>query len=765
MHIIFFLYLLRNNLVLPTMKNCLFFCAFLFMYSISGYGEENKRLPEVLDSISVKAKKYYFDYDILESFKSYNRLKKLSDSLNNHYGKSISNLYLGNIYKFMDQFDDAKASYETAKTSAILANDYYLVASTNHSLGIVSERQGYKDDAIDYLEKALESAFSLQLSKDKNYTREEKTMLSYKVLIMLADTYMSAGLLKKSKRVLERLNIVDDRNVDAYHKGHLFSLVGRYFMAENKIEEAIFQFEEGKRILENTNVNELKFRDLLLSKICKHLYEIYNAKKEPKKAFVYLQQYNNYSDSYYKAANGRREAVGRSKFFIENYKNEIQVANNEKLFQLQIAKKTKNINYIMSIAMFLLGALLVTIYINYVSKKKLANILKKRNKELELARNKALESSESKSRFISNVTHELRTPLYGVVGITSLLLEDNNLNVVDSKHLKSLKYSGDYLLRLVNKILEFSKIESNKIELKKIRVDLKQLLENITGSFDYKLTESDNKIVLNLDEKAPRYVSCDNIRLSQVLINLIGNSVKFTKSGFIYLNVIVKNITEESVDLRFEVQDTGTGIPKEKFDTIFEDFSQLSNARGQVNGTGLGLTITKRILELFNSKIEVESEFGVGSKFSFNVNFEISDKADHDIEVIENDPKAKDDYNILIVEDNKINQVITKNLLKNANYSCEVVGDGKKAVESAKNTNFDLILMDMNMPIMGGLESANIIRTFDKGIPILALTAADIEDYNTNEKYRVFDGLITKPFDNYEFFQLIEYNLREKQSH
>ena len=179
------------------MKNCLLLCAF-FLVSFA-YGKENKRLPKILDSVCVKAKNHYFNYNILESFKSFNRLKKLSDSLNNHYGKSVSNLYLGNIYKFMDQFDDAKSSFETAKTSAILANDYYLVASTNHALGIVSKRQGYKDDAMDYLNKALESANSLQLSKDKNYTRQEKTELSYKVLIMLADTYMTVGLIKKSK--------------------------------------------------------------------------------------------------------------------------------------------------------------------------------------------------------------------------------------------------------------------------------------------------------------------------------------------------------------------------------------------------------------------------------------------------------------------------------------------------------------------------------------------------------------------------------------
>ena len=728
------------------------------------YGQkDNKRLPPVLDSTNNVAKQYYDNYKILESFKTYNRLKKLCDSTNNYYGKSITNLYLGNIYKFMDQFDDAKISYQAAKTAAILANDYYLIASTNHVLGVVSKRQGFRVDAVNYLEKALESAYSIQLLKDNNYTNAQKRMLSFKVLVMLAETYMTPKTFSKAKSVLERLSNIDNAEVDLYHRAFLYSLVGRYFLLENKTDQAIIKFEKAQSNLEQVDVNEFKFKDLLLSKVCKNLHNIYDAKGNSAKAFLYLKKYNYHNDLYFKDANGRREAVGRSKFFIENYKNAIQVANNEKLYQLQIAKKSKNINYIMSIALFLLGALLITIYINFRSKKALAQTLKKRNEELEIAKDQALESSESKSKFISNVTHELRTPLYGVVGITSLLLEDNSLNPVDSKHLKSLKYSGDYLLRLINKILEFSKIESNKIELKKIRIDLRLLLENIVGSFDYKLRESNNKIVLNIDSKTPEFISCDNIRLSQVLINLIGNSVKFTSSGYIYVNVIVRALNKHDVDLRFEVKDTGTGIPKEKFSTIFENFSQLNNARGQENGTGLGLTITKKIIALFNSKIEVESEYGVGSQFSFNVNFDISDKADYALDRKEKNQKAKDDYNILIVEDNKINQIITKNLLLKANYSCHVVDDGQKAVQAVKSANYDLILMDMNMPVMGGAESAKIIRTFNKNIPILALTAADIEDFDTSKEYKVFDGLITKPFDNYEFFQIIEYNLIKKQ--
>lgn len=744
------------------MKNYIFISALFFISAL--YAQKNNRLPPVLDSINNIAHQHFIENEILESFKTYNKLKKLSDSTNDYYGQSLSNLYLGNIYKFMDQFDDAIASYKAAKAAAILAKDYYLVASTNHVLGIAAKRQGHKADAINYLEKALKSANSTNLINDNNYTYKEKQLLRFKILVMLAESYLTKQTAAKAKNVLDRLNDIDNTEIATYNRGYLYFLLGRYYLLENKIDKAINSFEKAKTTLDSISFKKVKFRDLLLSKVCKNLYNIFSTKGNDKKAFTYLKKFNHYNDLYFKEANKRRADVGRYKFFIENYKNAIQVANNEKLYQEQIAKKTKNINYVMSFAILLLAALLITIYINFISKKALVSILENRNIELELAKDEALKSSESKSKFISNVTHELRTPLYGVVGITSLLLEDNNLNPSDGNLLNSLKYSGDYLLRLINKILEFSKIESDNIELKKMPVDLRLMLKNIINSFDYKLKESNNKIKLNIDSRLPSYICCDNIRLSQVLINLIGNSEKFTNSGYIYLNVIVINLNKKDVDLRFEVKDTGSGIPKEKIKTIFDDFSQLNNARGKENGTGLGLTITKKLVALFNSKIEVESELGVGSTFSFTVNYDISKQADKASSAKNKPHKAKDDYNILVVEDNKINQVITKNLLLKANYSCHVEDDGKKAVEAIKKTQYDLILMDIHMPIMGGEEAAKIIRTFNKNIPILALTAADIEDFDRNEKYKVFNGLITKPFDNYEFFQTIEYNLIKKES-
>jgi signal transduction histidine kinase/ActR/RegA family two-component response regulator len=404
------------------------------------------------------------------------------------------------------------------------------------------------------------------------------------------------------------------------------------------------------------------------------------------------------------------------------------------------------------------------IYKNYLAKQKVSNVLEKRNKQLEIAKDEAEKSSQLKSNFISNVTHELRTPLYGVVGLTSLLLNSNDLSKKDTKYLKSLKYSGDYLLNLVNDILQIGKMESEKVELKSVSVELKVLVENIMNSFQDRLQETNNQIQIDIDDAIPQFIKCDNVRLSQILINLIGNSVKFTESGKIYLRIIMEDITDNDIALRFEVEDNGEGIEKAKHKMIFENFSQLhENNNINYQGTGLGLSIVKNLVELFDGHIELESELGKGSKFSFNVTFKIDKDALKNAlnqKSQDNVVAIKKGFRILVAEDNKINQIVTQNLLKKENYECQIVQNGQEALNALKENHFDLILMDINMPIMNGNEATKEIRKSDPTIPIIALTAADIEEVKNEYMGIGYNDVITKPFDNYEFFQMINANIQ-----
>lgn len=742
------------------MKICFITCFLLFINL--AFSQKEKQLIDEIDSINSAGISYYDTDRIVLSFKAFNKAKKISDSINESYGQAISNFYLGNIFNLMQQYGNAERSYKLMLDPSIDIRDNFLIANAYLSLGKLNKKEINK--ANSYFEKALSYASKHDYFANSNYTKDQHYELILKIRIELCEFYLNNSSLDKALdkayinllRLEESIKSTD--NVKYYYKGYYSYVYGKYQAKKELYNNANERFNEAIGYLTNNNPKTDE-TNLLLSKIYKDLSLSHEKVDNKEEAYAALLKFNEYNGEFLNREKIRQSSLAKSKFNLEVYENNAQIANSEKQRQSEKTRQLKIVTIIMATSLVLLAISLITLLKNYITKRKLTDTLKSQNEELELAKNEALKSSELKSKFISNVTHELRTPLYGVVGITSLLLTNNNLNSKDSKFLQSLKYSGDYLLNLVNEVLQFGKIESEDIEVKKVSVNIRQLLENIIGSFDYKLQETNNEIKLHIDKQVPKTIECDNVRLSQVLINLIGNAVKFTKKGCIDIYVKILNILDDTVDLRFEIKDNGLGIPKEKFDLIFENFSQLENSNLNYQGTGLGLSISKKIIELFGSKIELESEFGKGSKFSFNVTFNYEASARScatKVKILEDKVRNLNKHRILIAEDNKINQIVTKNLLEKQNYECVVVENGAEALKVLKDQTFNLILMDINMPVMGGIEATQLIRKFNAEMPIIALTAADVEELKENHDDIGFDGIITKPFDNYEFFQIIE---------
>jgi CheY-like chemotaxis protein len=391
-------------------------------------------------------------------------------------------------------------------------------------------------------------------------------------------------------------------------------------------------------------------------------------------------------------------------------------------------------------------------------------MLKLKNIELEHSKKEAEESSQLKTQFISNVTHELRTPLYGVVGLSALLLNSKDLSKKDYRYIKSIKYSADYLLELVNNVLQMGKMESETIALKSIPTNLSTMLKDIVSTFEKRLQETNNTLVTKVDKAIPNMLDFDKVRLTQILVNLIGNSIKFTENGTIHLRVKQLNSDDNKVKLNFEVEDNGTGISKKNQKRIFQNFTQLVDKNNnKYQGTGLGLPIAQNLVELFGGSIEVKSELGKGASFSFTIDVEKSNV----IEQI-NHPHPQyltlnGNYKVLVAEDNKINQIVTRNLLEEENFECHVVNNGAEALAEFKNNTFDLILMDINMPIMGGNEATTKIRAINPNIPIIALTAADIEEVEKDYQSIGYNDVITKPFDNHSFFQKVIERIQESK--
>ncbi|MDB4299188.1 ATP-binding protein, partial [Flavobacteriaceae bacterium] len=436
--------------------------------------------------------------------------------------------------------------------------------------------------------------------------------------------------------------------------------------------------------------------------------------------------------------------------------------------ELSDKEKSESFNVItngLSIAIIaILSLLTLSLYKNNNLRAKANTLLQDKNTELQLAKEKAEKASLAKAQFLSTITHELRTPLYAVTGLTHLLMEENPREH-QREHLDSLKFSGEFLLSLINNILDLNKLEANKVEIEKISFHLKKRINDVLIALKKSANDKQTTLRVDYDDSIPESLSGDPVKLSQVLINLIGNSVKFTQNGEVVIRVRKIDQYNNSIKLNFEIEDNGVGISKKKQKTIFETFSQGSlQINRKFGGTGLGLSIVKNLLELMNSKIQLESKLGEGSKFWFNLDLDISDEKVSQQSKTEKKKVIDLEYlvgkNVLVVEDNKINQMITKKILEKNKMICQVADNGTDAVQLVKENDFDVVLMDIHMPGISGIEATQKIRGFNKALPIIALTAVTIDE-NLDEFFRVgFNEIIPKPFKPEEFFEKIHDTLK-----
>jgi len=693
-------------------------------------------LQQQLDQVEILTERGDY-YNAKENLK---KALEIASKLDDKISQGVINTKIGKLQFLVNEPKKALSSLTKAISIQREIDDKVNLGLTYNIRGVIHSNLEQYTAALEYFKNA---EFSFDKQNSEKYLAD--------VYLNQAQVYLKLNQIDKAQSKLEN-SIVKAKK---YQQNRVLSTSyiknAQVYFAKTEYNLALDQAKTGLDIaLENKNTSNINDAYLTLSKI-------YQSKEQYKSAHLYLNKHLNLTDSLKtvsKAALSSKSNPSQIRY-VESPENE-QLINQPT--EEEAEGNLARITTILSISLItILSLLTLSLYKNNNIRLRTNNMLQIKNDELIVAKEKAELASKTKANFLSTVTHELRTPLYAVTGLTNLLL-DEKPKEKQIPHLKSLKFSGDYLLTFINDILQINKIEANKVELDPEDFNLKTKMENVIAALNNSAHNNNTQIHFEYEKDLPENYIGDQLKISQILINLLGNAIKFTQDGDIWVKVKHKTVNKNLYNLQFEIKDNGIGISQEKQNQMFESFSQGSiQINRKYGGTGLGLSIVKGLIKILNGKISLESQLGKGTSFFFELPLkhvqpkrkkEIPKESKH----IEN-IKALDLENIkiLVVEDNKINQMITKKILTKMGLGCDIVDNGEDAVEMVKNTDYNVVLMDIHMPGISGLEATKRIRDFNKELTIFALTAVTLEDKMHEFDEAGFDDIISKPFKQETF--------------
>ena len=701
------------------------------------------------DSTSVKQNLESYYQEAL-SFKHQNKISSAIEVLNKAAilaEEKDNPLALVDIYQkiallHIELDDHDTATFYRERAGAFLKNSEYRLGDAVQKLidATILYREKNNFQAIKLLDEAK------LLSNDKNLINN----------IELTEAYIYVNLEKfeDAETKLNALLVNSDTDERVYLATKANLGLAELSLKQGNLEKST---KHGEAALELATKNNF-FKEILIAN--QLLAKLYEDLKLYDKSLRFNKNLLKIQDSLFNFERLKLETKTADKL-TNKFKSEEIERLSEENETLSESKNRSEITAILASAFLVIISLLaVSLFRNNQIKLKTNDLLQTKNSELETARDSAVLAMKAKTNFLSTVTHELRTPLYAVTGLTHLLLDENPAEH-QKEHLKSLKFSGEYLLNFINDILQINKIDADKLEALNVEFKLKTVLTDVIDSLQQKANENNTKIVLDYDNQIPMHLMGDPVKLSQIIMNLVGNALKFTEDGQVDVITKLQDKDENKAKIYFEIRDTGIGISEEQQKNIFDSFEQGSvQINREYGGTGLGLTIVKSLLGLFNSKINLKSEIDVGSSFYFDLELEYQESiiADVSFEMSPEDFNFKG-LHVLVVEDNKINQVITKKMLNKKEITCDIANNGNEAIDAAKNKRYDAILMDIHMPGISGEEATIQIRMFNKEIPIIALTAISMDDSLDSFYAAGCNDVVTKPFKPEVFYQKIGENI------
>ncbi|MES2747442.1 MAG: response regulator [Bacteroidota bacterium] len=715
---------------------------FVFLFFQSAFSQETTiSKKEIVKKLKVAGLAFYN----LEVEKSLQQAKiALSEAHEIKDDELMAKAYNIIALNFEEFYDVKKALeyYNKALYHANLTKNDSIKGWVNNNLGnCYSYRNISFKKAINYYKKGLVYNTKLKDSVEITYNQ-----------LNIASAYFAINDFKNGIQYLEKSKSYIVRNGEVEAQLSLSTMYGSYFSHLNQDEKAELFFKQAIDLGKDDKSN------LLAASLCDVYNDFsnhYKKKKDYKNALYYLELYKELQKELYNDDRTKKVKLAGSEIEIEEYKRQIDKIEVEKHKQLKDLKESKLIVLLFVVIFLILMLLIYSLYRNNKFRDKSNEELTIANEELVIAKDKAEVASQLKTQFVSTISHELRTPLYGVVGITDIILDEHK-ELANSPHLNSLKFSARYLLSLVNDLLQINKIEENKINLESMIFNITDEIKTIIDSLEFIAVKNNNKLITEIDTDIPEFVIGDKLRLSQVFMNLVSNALKFTRNGEVRIIAELVKVEGSKTFIKFQVKDTGVGIAEEDQQKIFEKFVQIERKEGDYQGTGLGLSIVQKLIELFGSKIHLESKINEGTNFIFTIGFE-TDEARRN-EIINNivvDLSNNYNYRILVVEDNKINQVVTKKILESNNFKCTIVEDGYAAINLLENEKYDIVLMDINMPIINGFETTKLIRNKGIQIPIIALTAFDKQEITEQALSSGMNDIIIKPFEQAKLFQII----------
>lgn len=645
------------------------------------------------------------------------------------YVKALLLSALAYTYFLTDDSETAIRYFEESMTLARKNNDRATLSIWLDTYGKILYKYGNKEKGFALIEEATQ--YHISLGDTEVYMQNSLTLVEMDIL---DGRYTSAE--KKANEILQFAN----------EKGNLrFVCLALYRLAQVNLALKEYEIanEYGEKIMNIIDANASVFNPEEMMGFLQKMYvEIGDTEKVLALADRRIEWLKNSFDE----EMGREATRLQQEYFARKIENEKKV----------LKETQKNFTRWMVLLSVLLLITLASLIQFYQSKK----IQSAQNKKLRLAKLELEEASEVRSKFLSVMSHEIRTPISAVLGFTDILLEKEQ-EQEKSKYLKYLRLAGKHLESLIDDILDYAKIDAKKLSLEYAPFNLQELLQNLIETIQ--VTNHNDKVKLLLEQEIPKnkMMIGDSHRLKQILFNLLSNAIKFTNKGHVKLKVKQLAVKDNEAQIQFQIEDTGIGIAAEKQSIIFESFEQANvSTTREYGGTGLGLAITKQLVEAHGGELTLESTLGEGSVFSFVISLIREEEKAIKSEGIHETASTQqlNGKRILLAEDNLFNQKIVTKALADWGVEYQIAQNGMEAIEAVDQQDFDAVLMDINMPVMDGLDATRHIRSSHNGkyhLPIIAITANAFQENIEQAKEAGMDDFITKPFSKMQIYNTL----------